>query len=169
MQMQDTDKSTGMIPALWPIIGLPALAVVASILLLWQAFGSTDSELPAHYYTEGRDLEADLTRAQRALQLGVQLELVFERTGDVVADLGVAAASGYRTPASLELRVTHATLAARDRMLILQRGTDGRYRGRAAALDGGPWLVQVADSDVWRLRGRLEADTGALRMGVTAP
>jgi hypothetical protein len=158
-----------MIPALWPIIGLPAIAVVASILLLWQAFSSSDSELPAHYYTEGRDLDADLSRAQRALQLGVQLELVFERTGDVVADLGFAAATGYAPPATLELRVTHATLAARDRMLVLQREADGRYRGRAAALEGGPWLVQIADSDVWRLRGRLAGDAGALRMGAAAP
>jgi uncharacterized protein len=167
--MQDTDKSTGMIPALWPIIGIPAFAVVASLLLLWQAFGSTDSELPAHYFTEGRDLEADIARAQRALQLGVQLEAVFDRTGDVVANLGFAATpTGYAAPATLELRVTHATLAARDRTLVLQRDADGRYRGRTAALDGGPWLVQIADGDVWRLRGRLEGDAGMLQMGVAA-
>lgn len=167
--MQDTDTTRRGIPVLWPIIGIPALAVVASVLLLWQSFGGADPELPKHYYTEGRELDADLARAQRALELGVQLELVFERTGNVVADLGFAAATGYAPPATLELRVTHATLAARDRMLVLQRDADGRYRGRIAALDGGPWLVQIADSDVWRLRGRFADDAGALRMGVATP
>jgi hypothetical protein len=166
--MQETDTTTRGIPALWPIIGIPSMAVIASVLLLWQSFGGADPELPEHYYTEGRDLDADLARAQRALQLGVHVDLGVERTGDIVADLSVAATPAYAAPSALDLRITHATLPARDRVLSLRRSEDGRYRARDVALEGGPWLVQIADGDVWRLRGRLEGAAGILQMGVAA-
>jgi hypothetical protein len=166
--MQDTDTTTRGIPALWPIIGIPSMAVIASVLLLWQSFGGADPELPQHYYTEGRDLDADLARAQRALQLGVHVDLGIARNGDIVADLSFAATPARAQPPALDLRFTHATLPSRDRRLSLRRSDDGRYYARAAALEGGPWLVQIADSDVWRLRGRLEGTEGILQMGVAA-
>lgn len=167
--MPDTHPTKRSIPALWPIIGVPAFAVVASAILLVLAIRDADPELPAHYYIEGRELDADLARAQRALDLGVRTELRFERSGDVVATLSFAAAAAANAPAALDLRLTHATQPAQDRVLSLQRGADGRYSARAPALVGGPWLVQIADGDVWRLRGRLEGAAGTLRMGVAAP
>jgi hypothetical protein len=156
------------IPALWPIIGIPLMAIIASVLLVWQATDSADPELPAHYFTEGRALDDDIARGQRALQLGLAIDLVFERGGEVVADISPPADAGYLLPAALDLRLTHATLPTRDRQLTLQRSPDGRYRGRMATLEGGPWLVQLADGDTWRLRARLEGSDGGLRLGVDA-
>lgn len=164
--MHDKDSSRRSIPALWPIIGIPLMAIVASILLVWQATDSADPELPGFYFTEGSALDDDIARGQRALQLGLQVDLAFDRSGNIVAELGIPAETQYAAPQVLDLRITHATLPARDRQLSLQRAPDGRYRARAAQLEGGPWLVQVADADTWRLRGRLEGDGGSLRMGI---
>ena len=166
--MHFKDRSQRSIPALWPIIGIPLMAIVASVLLVWQATDAADPELPAHYFTEGRALDDDIARGERALQLGVAIELDFARSGEVVADIAFPQGAQYAAPATLELRVTHATLPARDRQLSLQRSPDGLYRGRTAPLEGGPWLVQIDDAGVWRLRARLEGDSGALQMGVTA-
>jgi hypothetical protein len=166
--MHFKERSQRSIPALWPIIGIPLMAIVASVLLVWQATDSADPELPAHYFTEGRALDNDIARGERALQIGVALQLDFARSGDVVAHLSYPQSAPYAAPATLELRITHATLPARDRQLSLQRSPDGLYRGRTTPLEGGPWLVQIADGDTWRLRGRLEDDTGALFMGSPA-
>jgi hypothetical protein len=162
------ERSPRSIPALWPIIGIPLMAIVASVLLVWQATDSADPELPAHYFTEGRALDDDIARGERALQIGVALQLEFARSGEVVADLAFPQRALHAAPAALEVRVTHATLPARDRQLSLQRSPDGLYRGRTAPLEGGPWLVQVDDAGTWRLRGRLKGDAGALRMGVAS-
>jgi hypothetical protein len=164
--MHYKEREQRSIPALWPIIGIPLMAIVASVLLVWQAMDSADPELPAHYFTEGRALDDDIARGERALQIGVMIRLDFGRSGEVVADLAVPQRTQYAAPAALELRVTHATLPARDRQMSLQRSPDGRYRGRTAPLEGGPWLVQIADAGTWRLRGRLEGASGALQMGV---
>lgn len=165
--MHFKERSRQSIPALWPIIGIPLMAIVASVLLVWQATDSADPELPGFYFTEGSALDDDIARGQRALQLGLRLDLAFDRSGEIVAELGFPADTPYSAPQALDLRITHATLPSRDRHLPLLRTPDGRYRAQAAALEGGPWLVQVADADTWRLRGRLEGDAGRLRMGTT--
>jgi hypothetical protein len=166
--MSKTDTPRGPIPALWVVVGVPLATVLASLITVWLSVSGAESELPAYYHSEGLELDADLARARRAAELGVRAELAV--TADGAAMVGLSFDSPQaEAPAEITLRLTHATLAERDRIWTLERGSDGRYRGRAAAPGNGPWLVQIDVVDDWLLRGRLPDTTTRLRLGAGTP
>lgn len=162
-------------PALWAIVGIPAATVVASAITLMMAYGGAEPELPARYVWEGAALDRDIARASRARELGLGAELGFREGGRAVLRLtGTATrapspsdgATG-RAPRTLTLHLTHATRPALDRSVTLTAvaGTD-RFEGRLGALPAARWLVQLDDDrGAWRLRGRLETPSGAVRLG----
>lgn len=166
--MSHTTTAQRSIPALWIIAGVPLATIVASAITVWLAVTGAEPELPSHYHFEGLELDADLARARRAIELGVRADLAVTRDG--AAEVAVSFASpGTRAPETLELRLTHATIAARDRSSVLARGNDGVYRGVAAAPDDGPWWVQIDAGDEWHLRGRLSRTGATLRLGAPTP
>jgi hypothetical protein len=166
--MTQTDTSSRPIPALWVIVGVPLATIVASAITVWLAISGAEPELPAYYHSEGLELDADLARARRAAELGMRAELAVSTDGAAAVALRFDSPA-VRAPDEIELRLTHATLADRDRTWRLRRSSDGLYRGRTAALGDGPWLVQIDAGDDWRLRGRLTDTTERLRLGAATP
>jgi uncharacterized protein len=150
-------------PVVWIMIGVPLAAVCASMLTLFLAARGSEPPLPAQYSWEGKALEADFARADRAGTLGAAAELEFD-TGRVRVALDFSA-SNEALPAALELRLTHATLPALDRAITLVRDAgSGAYWADLPALQRGHWHIEVAADD-WRLRGRLEAPVSYVRLG----
>lgn len=166
--MNQAETSRQAIPALWIIVAVPLATIVASAVTVWLAVSGAEPELPAYYHTEGLGLEADLLRSRRAAELGVRAELAVAADGNAIVALTMDSPRA-RLPDALELRLTHATLAAHDRSWTLVRGRDGIYRGRTSAPGAGPWLVQLDAGEDWRLRGRLTDIGSRLHLGHDAP
>lgn len=164
--MNSTAPASRRIPALWVVIGIPLATIVASIITVTMAFRESEPELPAQYPWEGAALDQDLARAERARELGLAASLRFTTSGGVIVQLSTGS-PGAALPERLELQATHVTLPSRDRAWTLRRDAGGQYRADGAALDRGPWLLQLSAGD-WRIRGRLEAGRGELRLGPAA-
>lgn len=137
-------------PTLWLVVGLPALAVVASFASLFLALHAGDTELPARYHWEGANLDADQVRIVRARALGIAAMISYDapsRQCQVVLQ--------GASPAQLRVELTHATEAASDRHLQLQRRGD-LYSTDCAPLPVAHWWVEITDdAGSWTLRGRL--------------
>jgi hypothetical protein len=166
--MTSTAAARRPIPVLWVIVGVPLATILASVITVWLAVSGAEPELPAYYHSEGLALDADLARARRADDLGVRAELTVSTDGAAALALSFDDPQA-REPEALELRLTHATLAARDRSWLLQRSGDGLYRGRTTAPGAGPWLVQIDAAGDWRLRGRMSETGTRLRLGAAPP
>lgn len=151
-------------PALWAMIGIPAVTVLASAYTLWLAFGGAEPELPERYAWEGAALERDMERAARAEAYGIAVTLEIAADGRITGTLVPAPA----TPgAALTLHLTHATRSEGDRSVRLEpTGAPGRYAGRLAPLPAARWLVQLEDESAgWQLRGRLETPGTVVQLG----
>ncbi len=140
-------------PVLWLVIGLPALAVIASLASYAIAVLHGDKELPASYHWEGKGLDSDEARIAEAGRLGL------------TAQVQVDAAAGRCTvllpsPAgdAIDLDFTHPTETSADRHLVLRRdGAGATYGAACAPLPAAHWWVQVGDTaNRWLLRGRAE-------------
>jgi len=163
-EVMPPDESPGRAnPVVWIMIGVPLAAVCASMLTLYLAARGSEPPLPAQYSWEGKALEQDFARADRAGSLGAAAELTFDAgRAQVALDFST---STEALPATLELRLTHATLPALDRTIRLVRDAgSGAYWADLSALQRGHWHVELAGAD-WRLRGRFEAPVSYVRLG----
>ncbi len=154
-------------PIFWAMIGIPAAAVLASFYTLYLAVSGSEPELPPQYVSEGSALDADIARAQRAIDAGITLRIDWLQQQPPAIEADYVSKSGVAAPATLKVRMTHATLPALDQTLTLVRvvGTE-RYRASIDSLPSGAWLIEVSAAD-WRLRGRIESSGGAVILGAT--
>lgn len=153
-------------PIFWAMIGIPAAAVLASFYTLYLAMSGSEPELPPQYVSEGKALDADFARAQRAIEADISIRLNWLRESQPPSiEAQYTSGAAATAPATLTLHLTHATLPALDQELILQRveGTS-TYRSNVGSLPKGHWLVEVSADD-WRLRGRLESSIGTVTLG----
>jgi hypothetical protein len=142
--------------AFFVMLGIPAFAVLASILLVFEAVRSAEPELPASYAVEGRALDADFAAARRAGEAGLALELDMSRDGQL--RLTAQAGDDTALPPTLSVHLTHTTLPMRDRQTVLRRDATGAYIGRILPLETGRWWLQIDGTTEsgapWRLRSR---------------
>jgi hypothetical protein len=137
-------------PTLWLVIGLPALAVIASFASLFAALHAGDTPLPERYHWEGANFDADQVRIERARALGVSALVSYDPVTRQCELILQGAA-----PATLRLELTHATESGADRHLLMQRRAD-RYVAACTPLPAAHWWVEIADDGAgWTLRGRL--------------
>lgn len=144
--------------------GLPAVAVVASVLSLGAALRTPESELPEQYHWEGFQLDRDFSQAARATELKVHATLSGfsdSRRCELTLRTGGAA------PDSLELLVAHSTRPALDQRVVFKRvvgaagaadaagaGTSlARYAGACAPASDSHWRLELIDkSNGWAVR-----------------
>ena len=137
-------------PALWLVIGLPAVAVIASLVSLALAYRGGDVPLPERYHWEGSQLRADEARLDAAQRRGIGADFDFDAA---TAQCRVVLRGA--TPAALQLDLAHATRTGLDQRVLLQRAGDV-YVGACAPLVQGHWWLQLADpADDWLLRQRI--------------
>ena len=138
----------------WLLMIAPACALVGGVVTLWLAMSTNNSLVVDDYYREGRAINQQLARDDRATQLGLNARLRREPAGGIVLEMhGRLAEAG--PPDTLSLRLVHATEAALDSGLRLTHEGGGRYRGAGVLPASGQWIVHLEDPQrSWRLMGR---------------
>jgi hypothetical protein len=153
----------------WPwLLMLPPLAaVIGGIVTLVLAVRSNDGVVAADYYKRGLAINAELSRSQRAAELGLTAEVSAggEAAGDSV-HVRVEAERGVPPEAALRIRLVHPGRSGADRTAMLSRisaAPDNRsaeYRGAwvadAALHAPVAWRVVLEGRD-WRLDGGIAA------------
>jgi hypothetical protein len=131
-------------PVLMLAWGLPAVAVVASVLSLLLTLRSPESELPEQYHWEGFQLDRDFSQAARASELKVHAKLSgFGASGQCELALRIAGAA----PESLELFVAHSTQPSLDQRVKFTRiGDSGRYAGSCKPAPDSHWRAELVDA-----------------------
>lgn len=162
-------------PVLWLVIGLPLLAVAASLASLALAMSRGDPELPKDYHWEGAALDRDQERLSLAARQEIGATIAF----DAASRLCTVTVFGS-APASLRLSLAHPVDPHLDRRLELARaqrspagaghaGAD--YATPCAPLPAAHWWLELADDQGrWLLRGRAQGTLDPpTRLGAADP
>lgn len=154
----------------WLLMIPPAGSVLGGVTMLYLATSQPLSLVVEDYARIEQITSERFARDQRASALGVEAALAFEPAGNglVRVEAVLESAANGPAPASLELRMRHATREVADRVLTLQR-EDTRYRAFGDLADGR-YRVELLDNDGgWRLAGALTHVAGTLRLRPNAP
>ncbi len=149
----------------WLLIAPPLVAVIGGIVTIVLAVRSNDGMVAADYYKRGLAINAELSRSERAVELGLIGEV--QAGGEAAGDPVFVRVSGERVlppEAVLRIRLVHPGRGDADRVAILSRvaaAIDGKvveYRGHwgEATVLSVPiaWRV-VLEGKEWRLDGGL--------------
>lgn len=148
-------------PMVWLVWGLPLASVVAGIWLVVTAVraGGADSvtdKVQRVSQIQTTDLGPDDNAAKHKLSAIVQV-----RTDHVEM---IAVTGDFAGTSPLVLTLAHPTEAAKDVVLTLARDTAG-WTAPAEIETTHDWNIQLAPQDgAWRIRGRLQKDTQAVRL-----
>jgi len=148
-------------PLVWLLIAPPVAAIVGGVITIYLAVATQDGLVVDDYYAQGKAINQTLARDQAARAQGLRARLQL-RTGRAELRL-----DGATAPPELTLRLLHATRAAQDVVLILDRAGDGVHRAPLPALAPGRWHVQLEGAD-WRLTGSARLP-GATAVDLAAP
>jgi len=151
----------------WLLMVPPLAAVIGGIITIVLAVRSNDGMVADDYYKRGLAINAELSRGQRAAELGLVAEV--QAGGEAAGDPVLVRISGRQMlppEAALRIRLVHPGRSGADRVALLSRvsaDADGRsaeYRGawdEAAALHASvAWRV-VLEGREWRLDGGIAA------------
>lgn len=142
-------------PMLWLVVALPALGVLAGLLIVVAALRSGGADaLSTDVRRTGQIQQENLAPDLAAARAGLVGQLHLDATGGVRLDLS---GNAPVTDATLQLRLIHTSEARRDRDVVLRR-EDGQWRGRLDASTDTGWILRLQPVDGrWRLAGRLPA------------
>jgi hypothetical protein len=153
----------------WPwLLMLPPLAaVIGGIVTIVLAVRSDDGVVAADYYKRGLAINAELSRSERAAELGLVAEV--QAGGETAGDSVYVRLRGERAlpaEAVLRIRLVHPGRSGADRVARLARvavdpeGRSAEYRGawEEAVPLAAPvaWRVLLEGQD-WRLDGGIAA------------
>lgn len=133
----------------WFLISLPATAVVAGLVTFYLAARGWDGPVASDYYKQGLAINEELTRSNRAAELGVTASV--KLSGLAVGErVRVELRSVQPLPVepALRLRLIHPGWRDADRLAVLARSEVGAD-GRSAAYVG-EWQQGVADARLER-------------------
>lgn len=142
-------------PMLWLVVALPALGVLAGVLIVVAALRSGGADaLSTDVRRIGQIQQENLAPDLAATRGGLVGQLQLDPAGGVRLDLSGDAAVNDET---LQLRFIHTSEARRDLDVVLRR-KDGQWRGRVDASTDTGWNLRLQPADGrWRLAGRLPA------------
>lgn len=166
--MNNTDRSRSgwREPLVWLVFGIPAIAVVA---LVWMVFiaagpGSTDSVDPAVRRTAQVQI-ADLGPDQAAASM--RLSALLRIDGKELEVLALHA--GFDATQPLKLALRHPTRADLDHEVLMQPTATG-WRAPLELDLTHDWKLQLAPQDGhWRLQGRLPRGQLSARLQPVTP
>jgi len=149
----------------WFLIALPASVVIASLVTIWLAVSRPNPMVVDDYARIARSIEQRRERDFAAAALGVTAEIrLIADAGLVVVRLAPASVE----PESLELRLSHPLVEARDRVVKLTRSPEG-WSGELDA-PAGRWYLQLYPGDLaWRLSGELAGERALVLAPPPAP
>lgn len=146
-------------PMLWLVVALPALGVLAGLLIVVAALRSGGADaLSTDVRRTGQIQQENLAPDLAAAKAGLVGQLRLDGAGSLHLDLSGSAAVNDET---LQLRLIHTSEARRDRDVVLRR-EHGQWRGRLDAPTDTGWTLRLQPADGrWRLAGRLPAGASA--------
>ena len=131
----------------------PAASVIAGVAMLWLAIHSNDGLVTDDYYRRGLAINQDLSRDQRAAELGLKAEVSLGDGGSRIR-VRLESATNAVLPAALQVRLAHRTRAGSDQGATLLSMANGRYEGDLAPPGAGLWRLSIEDpARSWRLVG----------------
>lgn len=136
-------------PWVWFIIAIPSTSIGVGGLMLYLALSSDDGLVVDDYYKQGLAINRTLERDQMASQY--QLSGLLRMTPH---HLQLQLHSPQHTaPATLTLKLLHATRTGFDQQWTLTPSADGSYQqALPTELAAGDWHLQV-EAENWRLTG----------------
>lgn len=152
----------------WLLMLPPMAAVIGCVITIVLAVRSNDGVVAADYYKRGLAINAELSRSERAAELGLTAEVkaAGEGAGDSVYVRVSSSGQGVPAEAALRIRLVHPGRSGADRVATLGRvsadpdGRSAEYRGaweEAVELHAPvAWRVVVEARD-WRLDGGIAA------------
>lgn len=149
----------------WLLMAGPFAVIVAGSVTAWLAVSSYDGLVDDDYYKQGLAVSQRVARDHRALELGINGEVVMQAEGgtrEPELRVFLRANPGFVPPDQLALHVTHPTKKGLDQLVDLRAIGTGLYAGRLSAPISGRWRFSLEDTaGEWRLVGDWNPDREA--------
>jgi len=131
----------------WFLIGLPMVAVVGSISLVFTAMDHQPDMVVDDYYTKGKAINNDFALINRAKALNISASV------QVTDQTMLVSLAGVEDKTSISFSLYHSTLAARDITTMLTADANGDYLFHTDKDLAGKWQVRIEPFDKsWRLQ-----------------
>ncbi|PKF62573.1 hypothetical protein CW745_03890 [Psychromonas sp. psych-6C06] len=143
------DKKKSWFKQFWPwfLIGLPMVAVVGSINLLFTAMDNKPDMVVDDYYTEGKAINNDFALIKHAKTLNIHASIKQTEDGLLITF------EGLQDRSSISLSLFHATLANKDISRMLTADANGNYYFKSEQDLTGKWKLRIEPFDKsWRLQ-----------------
>lgn len=138
----------------WFLISLPATVVVASLITIKLAVESDDGLVSKDYYKEGKAIHMDASAREKARELGIEAELLFDQAARRV-EVDISTKSSLAL-GMLQLALRHPTRADQDALLELKPVGPRVYQAELPELLTNAWNVELIAKDAgWQLPGRI--------------
>jgi hypothetical protein len=155
--MQTVENPWYREPWTWLLIGLPAIAVVASLTSAFLAIEGADPIIEDNYYQRGLDINATLARVHNAAALGIHASVEYDglRPGESVW-VRVRSAQALHDTA-VQIRLIHPARGGADCQAVLARvpgssDTEAEYTGQWPEQNPPPTAQQGSAGTVnWRI------------------
>ncbi len=133
----------------WLIVLLPLAAVTAGITTFIIANNNKVELVAEDYYKKGKAINADLSKLDKAKELGITAALKFQGQDGIIT-----IATGQTRPGqALKLSLFHTTLKDQDVDIILSADASGNYRFSMEKMLKGKWQVRLGPMDeLWRIQ-----------------
>jgi hypothetical protein len=149
------------------MVGLLSITVVAGLVTVWIAVVNRDSLVSDDWYKDGTAINQRLGRLEAAQMAGIEASISLSNERAIELELVGRDVDGVDR---LRLDLRHPTIEARDRSVVLERGSDGMFRGAFAEPLRGRWYSTLEpvgafsadDARAWRLSRTLQLPSSGL-------
>jgi hypothetical protein len=145
--MKDNKKS--WFKQFWPwfLIGLPMVAVVGSVSLVFTAMDNKPDMVVDDYYVKGKAINHDFALINKAAELNIHAEI--QQTDKKLLII----MQGLQDKSSISFSLFHATLAKNDISAMLTADANGHYLFQSDQDLTGKWTLRIEPFDkAWRLQ-----------------
>jgi len=137
----------------WLIFGIPLVAVVLGVVLIFLSIKHFDGLVVDDYYKQGLGINQTLKRQQRATSLQLKANLRLNMAAGKV-DVLIDGNDSYLPPEFITLGLYHSTRSDNDHVVELHSLSTKQYTGVLPQLAPGRWNILLETPD-WRLHHTL--------------
>jgi len=154
-------------PWLWFLLAFPLASITWCTIAITVAMSTDNDMVSDDYAKEGRGINMQIARDQKARELGLHGE--FEVSGREIR-LSLAGDSGDTTYPYLILNLFHPTMADKDQTVQFTRTGENTYRATLNQDISGRWYFDLRSPDNdWRLKGETSLPSdNAIQVGVAS-
>lgn len=138
-------------PWFWFLTIFPIAAIIWCAFMITVALNMKDTMVSDDYSKEGRAINLEIARDQKAADLGIKAAMRFDKRS---ATLELDTRNGPAGYPYVVLNLFHPTLADQDRTIQFTRVSEGHYQGTILEDIDGRWYYDLrGPSNDWRLKG----------------